>query len=233
MADLIILQQALGILFKDPSLLDHALIHSSYVNENPDAAAISNERLEFLGDAVLGLVVAEKLYEDLPDCAEGELTRMRAVLVRKDTLARMAGSIGLGGYLYLGKGEEAGGGRCKPANLAGALEALIAAIYLDLGMATAKEFIQQLFGDELSGAVRQGVVVDSKSQLQELLQARGQSLPTYKLTQATGPDHAREFTVEVRVDDTVLGLGKGKTKKAAETAAARDALKRLSASFTQ
>ena len=233
MADLAALQQTLGISFNDPSLLEQALVHSSYINENPGFAPISNERLEFLGDAVLDLVVAEKLYQDFPRLTEGEMTRLRAALVRRDTLARMARAISLGDYLYLGRGEEAGGGRHKPANLAGGLEAVIAAISLDQGLATTKGFILCLLDKELQRVVSQGVEVDYKSQLQELIQARHQQTPAYHLVEATGPDHDRRFTVEVKVGDTVLGRGSGKSKKLAETEAARSALERLSTNFTQ
>ena len=131
MADLAALQKTLGLQFKDPSLLEQALVHSSYVNENPELGAFSNERLEFLGDAVLGLVVAEKLYQDSPDFTEGEMTRFRAALVREETLARIASGLRLGEHLCLGKGEEKSGGRRKPRNLARVLEALIGAVFLD------------------------------------------------------------------------------------------------------
>ena len=227
MADLAVLQQILGVSFKDPSLLEQALIHSSYVNENPGLALTSNERLEFLGDAILGSVIAEKLYQDLPSFTEGEMTKLRATLVRRDTLARVARAIGLGDYLYLGKGEESSGGRHKLVNLAGALEAVIAAIYLDQGLATAKNFILRLFSKELQKVVSQGAEVNYKSQLQELVQAKGQQTPAYYVIEAKGPDHDRRFTVEVRVGDTVLGRGSGRSKKEAETEAARSALERL------
>ena len=227
MAELAVLQEILGVSFKDPSRLEQALVHSSYINENPDFAPTSNERLEFLGDAVLGLVVAEKLYQDLPSFTEGEMTKLRAALVRRDTLARAARAISLGDYLYLGKGEEASGGRRKPVNLAGALEAVIAAIFLDQGSATAKNFILRLFNKELQKVVSQGAGVDYKSQLQELIQAREQQTPAYYVIEAKGPDHDRRFTVEVRAGDTVLGRGSGKSKKEAETEAARSALERL------
>ncbi|MBA7671881.1 Ribonuclease 3 [subsurface metagenome] len=227
MAELAVLQEILGVSFKDLARLEQALVHSSYINENPDFAPTSNERLEFLGDAVLGLVVAEKLYQDLPSFTEGEMTKLRAALVRRDTLARAARAISLGDYLYLGKGEEASGGRRKPVNLAGALEAVIAAIFLDQGSATAKNFILRLFNKELQKVVSQGAGVDYKSQLQELIQAKEQQTPAYYVIEAKGPDHDRRFTVEVRAGDTVLGRGSGKSKKEAETEAARSALERL------
>lgn len=227
MADLAALQEILGVPFKDPSMLEQALVHSSYVNENPGLALTSNERLEFLGDAVLGSVIAEKLYHDLPSFTEGEMTKLRATLVCRDTLAQAARAIRLGDYLYLGKGEEASGGQHKPVNLAGALEAMIAAIYLDQGAATAKDFILRLFNKELQKVVSQGAEVNYKSQLQELIQAREQQTPAYHVIEATGPDHDRRFTVEVRVGDTVLGRGSGRSKKEAETEAARSALERI------
>jgi len=227
LAELAVLQQILGVSFKDPSLLEQALVHSSYVNENPGVASASNERLEFLGDAILGSVIAEKLYQDLPSFSEGEMTKLRATLVRRDTLARVARAIGLGDYLYLGKGEEASGGRRKPVNLAGALEAVTAAIYLDQGAVTAKDFILRLFNRELQKVVSRGAEVNYKPQLQELIQAREQQTPAYYVIEARGPDHDRKFTVEVRVGDTVLGRGSGRSKKEAETEAARSALERL------
>ncbi len=233
MADLAALQQILGISFNDLSLLEQALVHSSYINENPGFAPTSNERLEFLGDAILDFVVAEKLYHDFAQFTEGEMTKLRAALVRRDTLTSMARAISLGDYLYLGRGEEASGGRHKPANLAGVLEAIIAAIYLDQGLATTKGFILCLLDKKLQRVVSQGAEVDYKSQLQELIQARHQQTPAYQLVEAVGPDHDRRFTVEVKVGDTVLGKGSGKSKKMAETEAARSALEQVTTNFTQ
>jgi ribonuclease-3 len=222
LADLAALQKTLGVSFNNPSLLEQALVHGSYANENPDIAT-SNERLEFLGDAILGLIIAEELYRRFPQYSEGELTKLRASLVRRDALSRMARAISLGNYLYLGKGEEASGGRRKPANLAGAFEAIIAAIFFDQGLAAARDFVLRSADKELS----QGIEADYKSQLQEIIQARHQQPPTYRLIETTGPDHDRTFTVEVRAGDTVLGRGSGKSKKMAETEAARSALARL------
>ena len=232
MADLTALQQTLGVSFNKLSLLEQALVHSSYVNENPGFAPTSNERLEFLGDAVLGQIVAEKLYQDFPQLSEGEMTRLRAALVCQDTLARVARAIKLGGYLYLGKGEKASGGQRKPANLARALEAVIAAIFLDRDSFTARDVTLRLFNKELQKVISQGVAVDYKSQLQEFIQASQQPPPVYYLVEATGPDHDKTFTVEVRIGDTVLGKGTGKSKKTAEMEAARSALQRLSINFT-
>ena len=233
MSDLATLQQRLGISFDDPSLLEQALIHSSYTNENPGVAPASNERLEFLGDAVLGMVVAEKLYQDFPNFGEGEMTKLRAAMVRRDTLSRLAEVIGLGDYLYLGKGEEASGGRHKPANLAGALEAMLAAIFIDQGLDNARCYILRLLSPELEKTVSRRTISDFKSQFQELVQSRHQAVPSYHLVETSGPDHVREFTIEVRLGDTVVGRGSGKNKKAAETEAARSALEKLTADFTQ
>lgn len=233
LAELAALQQTMGVSFSDASLLEQALVHSSYINENPGFAPTSNERLEFLGDAVLGQLVAEKLYQDFPHFTEGEMTKLRAALVRRDTLARMAKAIGLGDHLYLGKGEEVSGGRRKPANLAAALEAVIAAVFLDKGSSATREFVLRMLDVELENAVSQHTGVDYKSELQELIQAREQQTPTYHLVEVTGPDHDRTFTMEVRLGGTVLGRGSGKSKKAAESEAARSALERLSTSFTQ
>lgn len=233
MADLAVLQQTLGVSFNDLFLLEQALLHSSYVNESPGVAPDSNERLEFLGDAVLGLVVAEKLYQDFPHFTEGAMTKLRAALVRQDTLAHVARTIGLGDYLYLGKGEEASGGRRKPANLARVLEAVIAAVFLDQGSAIAGDLVMRLLEEELQRAVNEGMGVDYKSRLQELAQAKKQQTPDYCVVEAVGPDHDKVFTVEVRLDGAVLGRGSGKSKKMAETEAARLALEQLSTSFTQ
>ena len=231
MADLAVLQEILGVTFNNSSLLEQAVVHSSYINENPVFASSHNERLEFLGDAILGFIVAEKLYQDFPDISEGEMTKLRSALVRRDTLARVAKAVRLGDFLYLGKGEEASGGRGKTANLAGALEAVIAATFLDQGAATTGNLVLRLLGEELAKVVSQGVGVDYKSQLQELTQSRRQLTPTYRLVKAVGPDHDKRFIVEVMAGDMVLGKGAGKNKKLAETEAARSALERLLASF--
>lgn len=232
MADLATLQKILGVSFNDLSLLEQALVHGSYINENPGVARTSNERLEFLGDAVLDLIVAEKLYQDFPQFSEGEMTKLRSALVRRDALFHMARTIELGDYLYMGKGEVASGGRYKPANLAGALEAVIAAIYLDQGLAATASFVLRLLDKELQKVVSGGIEVDYKSRLQELIQARQQQAPTYHVIEAVGPAHDRRFIIEVRVGGVVLGRGSGKGKKKAEAEAARAALQQISTSFT-
>ncbi len=229
MADLAALQKALGVKFKSKALLEQALVHDSYVNENPGIVAASNERLEFLGDAFLGLVVAEKLFHDFPEAREGEMTQLRASLVRRESLARMAQAIGLGDHLYLGKGEEASGGRNKVPNLAGALEAVLGALYLDRGLAKSRDCTLRLLAPELRRVASGGVEADFKSQLQELVQARAQRPPTYVVVETSGPDHDRRFTIEVRLAHDTLGRGTGRSKKAAESAAAQDALERLKA----
>ena len=233
MADLAELEGILGIKFNNLSLLEQAVVHSSYINENPASVSGHNERLEFLGDAILGFIVAEKLYRDFPELDEGEMTKFRAALVRRDTLARVARTIRLGDFLYMGKGEEVDGGRGRTANLAGALEAVLAATYLDQGVTVTSDLVLKLLGSELERAVSRGAGVDFKSKLQELTQSRHQSVPAYRLIAEAGPDHDKRFTFEVIVDDKVLGRGTGKSKKSAETEAARMALGRLTDSFRE
>jgi ribonuclease-3 len=221
------LQHILSVTFKDPALLEQALIHDSYINENPGLTPVSNERLEFLGDAILGMIVARKLYHDFPDYSEGKMTNLRAALVRRDTLARMAEAIGLGEYLYLGKGEEASGGRKKVPNLAGAIEAVIGAIFLDRGIREATTCTWRLLQSEYDSLIKTGLATDYKSRLQELVQARQQQTPVYIVVDTSGPDHARWFTIEVRLGNDVLGQGSGKSKKTAESEAAHNALDKL------
>jgi ribonuclease-3 len=226
-ADLNTLQKKLRIKFKNKALLEQALVHSSYINENPGITEGDNERLEFLGDAVLGLIIAEELYKRFPQFSEGEMTRVRSSLVRQDALSRLAKSIKLGDYLYLGRGEEGGGGRDKPANLSGALEALTAAIFLDRGLAVTRKFVLRLMSKKMAKALSRGVKADYKTRLQETMQAKWQLKPKYRVIEAVGPAHDRRFTVEVMGGDSVLGRGSGKSKKAAETEAARIALNQL------
>lgn len=221
------LQERLGVRFNNPALLELALIHSSYVNESPDTKLTPNERLEFLGDAVLGLWIAERLYRDFPEEPEGTLTRYRSLLVRRDTLADLAGKIGLGEALFMGRGEISSGGRKKPANLARSLEALIAAVYLDQGHAAAGGFIDRLFTDAFKQLVNMSAVDDSKSRLQELIQGKYHTTPEYRITQSTGAAHRRTFTAEVSMNGQVLGEGQGLSKKEAESVAAGQALERL------
>jgi ribonuclease III len=224
-------QKILGVTFKQPALLEQALVHSSYINENPSRSIGHNERLEFLGDAVLDFIVAEKLYLDFPEISEGQMTKLRAALVRRETLARIAVDIKLGSFLFMGKGEEATGGRSKLPNLAGALEALIAAVYLDLGVNAAKEMINRLYAEEWNKMTSHGLVIDYKSKLQEISQSRFQEIPVYRLVSETGPDHDKQFSVDVLVKSKVIGNGMGKSKKLAETEAARLAIKSFASAF--
>jgi ribonuclease-3 len=232
MPDIVELQKILGVSFSRTSLLEQALVHSSYINENPASPLGHNERLEFLGDAVLDFIVADKLYQAFPDLSEGQMTKFRAALVQRDTLAHIAREIRLGDFLYMGKGEESSGGRTKTPNLAGALEALIAAVYLDCGIAATADIVTRLLAGEWDKLTSHQVGIDCKSKLQELAQSRYQSAPVYRLISETGPDHNKAFTVEVIVNKETLGTGKGKSKKAAETEAARLALESLGEDFT-
>ncbi len=227
MADLASLQDILGLTFDDLSLLEQSLVHRSYLNENPDFPLASNERLEFLGDSLLGFVIAEKLYEECCDMPEGEMTKLRASLVRGETLARLASSLGLSDHLYLGHGEEASGGRQRKSTLAGLFEAVLGAVLLDKGFPVAEELVLRLFDAEIQNAIEGRVVADYKSKLQEVVQARHQVTPIYRTTKEAGPDHAKEFTVEVLIDDCVIGRGHGRSKHKAEVDAARDALEGL------
>jgi len=224
------LQKALETDFRRPALLEQALVHRSYLNEAPELDLESNERMEFLGDAVLGLVISERLYGDYPALSEGHLSQIRALLVRWDTLAEAAERISLGDYLILGRGEEMSGGRTRPSNLAGGLEALIGAAFLDGGITKARKLVLKLLGPELEKVAAGAVAVDSKSQLQHVVQTRWHEIPTYRLISSVGPDHAKTFTVEVVVNSEVLGRGEGRNKKQAELAAARQALDTLAAS---
>lgn len=221
------LSELLRLSFKDPSLLRQALIHTSYLNENPGIGVGSNERLEFLGDAALGVVVAQQLYDEYPDVDEGALTELRAHLVRRDTLALAAARFDLGDYLQLGRGEDAAGGRHRPTNLARAYEALIGAIFLDGGLVKVRSFVKRTLKPELSGLRSGAMPHDPKSRLQEVIQSHWQTTPTYKLVKTEGPDHARRFTVQVVVNTRVLGTGDGRSKQTAEKEAAQEALETI------
>jgi ribonuclease-3 len=233
MSDIDNLQKILGVDFKDTSLLEQALVHSSYINENPEFTLSHNERLEFLGDAILGLIVAEKLYREFPELNEGEMTKLRAFLVRRETLAHIAGGINLGDYLYMGKGEESSGGRSRVANLAGAVEAVIAAVYLDQGISAADKTVNTLLDTEWEKIKSQGFNIDYKSRLQEIVQSKYQVIPVYRLISETGPDHDKKFVVEVLVNSRSCGSGTGKSKKLAETEAARLAIENIQGGFTK
>ena len=218
------LEEKLGYTFQDPSLLVHALTHSSYANEHKNEGLTSNERLEFLGDSVLGMVVADHLYRTHPDMPEGELTRTRAALVCEESLHDVAKSLNLGEYLRLGKGEDAGGGRSRPSILADATESLLAAVYLDGGIAQARRLIRKLILDQER---EKAVDRDYKTALQELVQRTPGSAIAYRLVKETGPDHCRVIVMEVTIGGTAAGQGEGRTKKEAEQMAAKAAIERL------
>jgi ribonuclease-3 len=220
------LEEDVGYLFERPSLLDQALTHKSYANE-AGSDATDNERLEFLGDAVLDLVVSRLLYNASPPLSEGEMSKVRAFMVKEESLERIAQSFALGKYLRLGRGEELTGGRGKPSILADAFEALIAAIYLDGGFHMAFAFIEGIFGSAVAQPGSGAVDRDYKTRLQELCQARYGRVPGYHLIRETGPDHDKEFEVEILLGSRHLGRGRGRSKKEAEQRAAEDALEIL------
>jgi ribonuclease-3 len=219
------LQNELGYEFRDTELLVAALTHSSYANENRKSGAVSNERLEFLGDSVLGMTVANMIYEFRPDMTEGQMTRLRAELVCEKSLVGIAKALKLGDCLMLGRGEVKGGGRTRPSILADAVEAILAAIYLDGGLKPAAGFISKHITPL---AVSMDVVTtDHKTLLQEVVQEKAGRTLSYCTTNESGPDHQKEFTVEVSLNGTILGSGKGRSKKEAEQSAARAALEEL------
>lgn len=216
-------ESAIGWEFKSRSLLRDALTHRSYLNETKENRP-SNERLEFLGDSVLGLIVTDYLYHRFPKLSEGELTNLRSALVRTETLAGFSRSINLGTDLFLGKGEELTRGRHRPAGLACAFEALLGAIYLDQGYDKAREFALHFAEPALDDVFQLRLHRNGKSMLQELVQGQRQQAPTYHVVREMGPDHDKSFTVEVRVGHEVLGRGVASNKRAAEQLAAHDAL---------
>ncbi|MFZ4584863.1 MAG: ribonuclease III [Acidimicrobiia bacterium] len=214
------LQARIGYEFSDLSLLERALTHRSYCAEH--AGEEPNERLELLGDAVLGLVVTEQLYVDFPEHAEGELAKARAAIVSSDALFAYATEVDLGGHLRLGKGEEASGGREKASILADACEAVMGAVFLDGGFEAAKPFVLRLVGDRLHESAAVPGTADFKTRLQELAAQQFEQLPRYQV-RFEGPDHERTFFAAVRIDGTVFGEGEGRSKKAAEQHAAERA----------
>ena len=219
------LQARIGYRFRDRGLLEHALTHKSRAAEDASGGVADNESLEFLGDAVLGLVIAHALFEQYPSSSEGQKSKIKAHVVSTQSLARHAEQLRLGDHLILGRGEEKTGGRFKQALLADAYEALIAAIYLDGGLEAAARFLQREMKEALDqGATQNFVGQDFKSALQERLQALGRPLPEYRLSGEAGPDHRKVFSVDVVVGGEVLGSATGKAKKEAEQEAARLAL---------
>lgn len=219
------LEEAIGYRFHNITLLQNALAHSSYANERWHNSLMSNERLEFMGDSILGMVVAEYLYRNFPDRPEGDLTRMRADMVCEKTLAAVAHRIGLGQHLLLGNGEEQSGGRSRNSILADAVESVIAASFLDGGMEAARQFIRQFILVEVPVSKLHNV--DYKTALQELVQQKKNQVLTYILVGESGPDHDKQFDVEVKLNGNRVGYGTGSSKKRAEQDAARAAIEKL------
>ena len=210
--------------FKDVRLLQNALTHSSYANENRDKGVRNNERLEFLGDSVLGFLCAEYIYSEYSALPEGELTKLRAAVVCEGSLFEFAESIGLGDMLLLGRGEKQGGGSRRPSVLSDAVEAVLAAIYLDGGMDAAREFIMDFIKRKSAQVVRGQRTVDYKTALQEIVQKNHQETLSYQLVGESGPDHDKRFRVAVFINNNPIAHGEGHSKKTAEQAAAKAAL---------
>ena len=221
-----LLEEELGLQFNDKALLRCALTHTSFIHEHPESGVESNERLEFLGDALVGFVIGEDLFRRFPEMPEGGLTTHRASLVRSETLAEIGTSMDLGDYLYLGRGEELSGGRTRERNLARGFEALCGAVLLDLGFAEARALVLAWFEDRLE-SLPDEAAIDYKSLLQEAVQALGVGPPQYRTVSSVGPDHSKDFTVEVVVGSEVLGEGSGPSKRKAQQDAAQDALEAI------
>ncbi len=220
-----ILEEKIGYTFRDRTLLENALNHSSYANEHREKRMPSNERLEFLGDSILGLVVADHLYRTRPDLPEGDLTRIRAALVCENSLVEVAAYLDLGAHLKLGKGEESGGGRHRPSIQADAVEAVLAAVYLDGGIGQVRKLIHDLVLNREKEKTAAGR--DYKTALQEIIQRENGQVLAYHLIGESGPDHAKVFEMEVLLNGTSIGAGEGKSKKEAEQAAAKTAVLKL------
>jgi len=221
------LEKIIGHTFKKPELLLEALTHPSLAHERGNNGAQHNQRLEFLGDAVLQLTLTDRIYEQYPNFPEGKLTQVRAHLANRHTLCRRAQAIKLGEFLLLGKGEEASGGRDRLSNLADAFEALLGAVYLDGGIRAARKFVAGQFAQELKQLKETSPRQNPKGELQELLQARSAANPQYRVVQETGPDHHKHFEAAVEWQGREIGRGKGASKKLAEVAAAEAALQAL------
>jgi ribonuclease-3 len=227
MLDLTTFQDKTGIHFLDQSLLIRALTHPSFLNENPKQGTEDNQRLEYLGDAILDFICSEWLYHRFPEATEGRLTRLRASLVRTETLAEFAAQCNLDEALLLGKGEEENGGRKRPNNLCAAFEAFSGALFLDQGIQAVRSFVKPLFHTALEDILRQESDKDPKSLLQEWAQAHMGTLPSYKTIDSTGPDHAKQFTVAVFIGNRQYAVGIGSSKQAAAQVAAKHTLNQL------
>lgn len=220
------LEKKIKYTFKNKENIILALTHSSYANENKHNNFVSNERLEFLGDAVLNVIVSEKIYSQYSKLSEGEMTKARSVIVCETSLVNCANSIGISEYLLLGKGEELSGGRHRQSILADAFEAIIGAIYIDGGIECARQFIEDNMSPIIEDAIKGYNYQDYKTQLQEIVQSKGNERISYELLGEKGPDHDKTFITQVRIGDQVMGIGKGKTKKEAEQHAAFLALEK-------
>lgn len=218
------LENEIGYVFNDKELLMQALTHSSYVNDRKMDKNLCNERLEFLGDAILEMTSSEFLYSEYPEKDEGELTKLRASLVSETPLAAVAGEIGLGEYLYLGHGEERTGGRTRYSVTSDAVEAVIGAIYLDGGIEPARAFVRKYILNDIEN---KKLFHDSKTVLQEIVQKYHRGTLTYRLVKEEGPDHDKKYGMNALIDEKIIGYGEGRTKKAAEQQAAYSAIKSL------
>lgn len=221
-------EDVLGVRFHNGDLLTQALTHSSFVNEySGDQALEDNERLEFLGDAILDVIVTDMLFHKYPDVAEGELTQLRAALVKTESLARISANFRLGEYLRIGRGEENTGGRGRLPLLCAAFEAVIGAMYLDSGMKTVADFVMPSLLETLDYIIENNLHIDARSELQEKIQAKLSVAPSYRVADEDGPDHAKEFRVEVTLGNQIIGAGSGTSKRSAAQEAARVALQYL------
>lgn len=219
--------KGIDLKFHNPALLTQALTHRSYINEHGITDTGDNERLEFLGDAVLDFLVGDMLYQRYPDLPEGDLTRLRAALVRTESLASLAQQMGLGEALRMGKGEETTGGRERQTNLCAVFESLVGALYLDQGLPAVQKFVTPQLDPLLEQIITAALDRDARSTLQEWSQAELNLTPFYRTVSATGPDHQKEFLVEVLIGDVVAGQGIGRSKQAGAQAAARSALENM------
>jgi ribonuclease III len=225
--DLKAIQERIGLVFDNDVLLQQALTHRSYINEHGDDSISDNERLEFLGDAVLDFLVGDMLYQRFPDMPEGDLTRLRAALVRTESLAELARDIGLGQALRMGKGEESSGGRERVTNLCATFEAVVGALYLDQEMKAVRTFVTPHLDNLLQQILADSRDRDARSRLQEWSQAEHNLTPAYRTVSASGPDHQKEFVVEVVIGERSVAHGTGRSKQSAAQSAAREALRLL------
>jgi len=219
-------EERMGYVFNDKNNLLLALTHSSYANENKGKGFMSNERLEFLGDSVLSLVISDNIYLEYSHLSEGEMTKARANVVCETSLMKCANEIGLGEYLLLGKGEENSGGRSRASILSDAFEALIGAVYIDGGFAEVKKFVLDKMKTLIEDSINGSIFMDYKTQLQELIQKNSDQKITYEIVEEKGPDHNKLFVSQVKTSDRVMGIGKGRSKKEAEQNAAKQALEK-------